>query len=199
MFIRLQIKKMVHIVIFGAPGSGKGTQSEKIIEKYGFAHISTGELLREEIAHDTEAGRIAKERIDKGQLAPDDLTFAILANHLNEIPDAKGVVFDGFPRTVAQAKKLNALVESYNSSVNMVINLVVNEAELINRILQRSKTSGRSDDNLETIEKRLITYHSKTEPLLDFYKNEGKLVNIQGEGTVDEIFARVCEAMEEML
>ena len=187
---------MVYIVLFGAPGSGKGTQSEKIIAKYGFKHISTGELLRKEIKQDTEIGRIAKARIDKGHLAPDDLTFALLANRLNEISDAKGVVFDGFPRNVTQAEHLEILAESHGNKIDIVLNLVVNEKELINRILHRGKTSGRSDDNLETVKKRLTIYNNQTKPILDFYKKEGKLIDIQGESAIDEIFAKICEAID---
>ena len=189
---------MTQIIIFGAPGSGKGTQSEKIIAKYGFEHISTGDLFRKEIAQNTEIGRVVKELINKGQLVPDDVTCILLANRLNEISnsDAKGVVFDGFPRTLTQANDLQALVKSYGNKIDLVINLVVNEKELVNRMLLRGKTSGRSDDNLETIEKRLITYRNQTEQVLDFYKKDKKLVDIQGTGSIDEIFEKICDAID---
>ena len=187
---------MLHVILFGAPGSGKSTQSEKIIEKYGLEHISTGKLLRSEIAQDTEIGRIVKTQIDNGELVPNDLIFTLLTNRLNEKSNVNGVIFDGFPRTKTQAKDLENFFKARGSKIDIVINLAVNEKELISRILQRSETSGRSDDKLETVEKRLTTYNNQTKPILEFYKNDGKLVDIQGERSVDEIFEKICEAID---
>ena len=187
---------MTNIILFGAPGSGKGTQSEKIIEKYGFEHISTGDLFRKEIAQGSDFGRTVKELMDNGQLVPDHLTIELLKNHLSQLSAAKGVIFDGFPRTVNQASELKNLIEAQGNKIDAVINLVVDEQELIARILRRAQSSGRSDDNLETVQKRLATYRNQTEPVLDFCKENGVLVcDIPGVGTIDEIFARVCEAI----
>ncbi len=187
---------MLNIVIFGAPGSGKGTQSELIIKEYGLDHISTGDVLRAEIKGETELGKIASGYIEKGQLVPDELIIDILAKVLDSKKDSKGVIFDGFPRTIPQAKALKKMLNERNTDVSVMLNLQVDEEELINRLLERGKVSGRSDDNLETIKSRLEVYHNQTAPLADYYIGEGKHVAIKGMGTVEEIFGRIKEAIQ---
>lgn len=187
---------MLNIVIFGAPGSGKGTQSELIIKEYGLDHISTGDVLRAEIKGETELGKIASGYIEKGQLVPDELIIDILAKVLDSKKDSKGVIFDGFPRTIPQAKALKKMLNERNTDVSVMLNLQVDEDELINRLLERGKVSGRSDDNLETIKSRLDVYHKQTAPLADYYIGEGKHVAIQGMGTIEEIFGRIKEAIK---
>ncbi len=182
---------MFNIVIFGGPGSGKGTQSEKLIEKYGLEHISTGEVLRTEIAAQTELGKIAAQFIEKGQLVPDELIIDILASVFDSKRGSKGVIFDGFPRTIEQAKALKKMLAERGTEVSAVVALEVEDAELIERLLNRGKISGLSDDNLETIQKRLQVYHSQTAPLIEHYKNENLYHPIKGDGTVDEIFERI--------
>lgn len=189
---------MFNLVIFGAPGSGKGTQSENLINRYGFFHISTGDVLRDQIARNTEDGRLADKYISKGHLIPDELMVKILADVLDENKDkaSKGIVFDGFPRTVHQAEALDVMLAEHGSEIHAVIGLEVDEEELIQRLLNRGKTSGRKDDNLETIKERLVVYHNSTSPLKDFYTANGKYRNIDGTGSVDEIFARICKEID---
>lgn len=186
---------MLNVVIFGAPGSGKGTQSELIIKEYGLDHISTGDVLRGEMKADTELGKIAKGFIEKGQLVPDELIVDMLANVLDSKTASKGVIFDGFPRTIPQAKALKEMLNKRGTDVSVMLNLQVDEDELINRLLERGKVSGRSDDNLETIKSRLDVYHKQTAPLADYYVGEGKHVAIHGMGTIEEIFGRIKEAV----
>lgn len=189
---------MFNIVIFGAPGSGKGTQSENLIAHYGLFHISTGEVLRDHIARGTELGKIADKYISEGHLIPDDLMISILSSILDTTPEAKnGVIFDGFPRTIDQAKALNTMLAEKNAQVDAVIGLEVDEPELIDRLIKRGIDSGRNDDNLETIKKRLVEYHSKTQPLQEFYVEEGKYISIEGTGSVDEIFDRIKTSIKE--
>ena len=188
---------MFNLVIFGAPGSGKGTQSERLINEYGLHHISTGELLRNEIAKGTELGKIADSYISKGHLIPDDLMVKILAEELDTNPaTAKGVIFDGFPRTIAQAKELNKLLEERGTAVHAVIGLEVDDDELTDRLIKRGKISGRSDDNPEAISKRLDIYHSTTKPLKDFYTAEDKYHPINGKGSVDNIFNDIKKTVD---
>ncbi len=188
---------MFNIVIFGAPGSGKGTQSENLIANYGLYHISTGEVLRDHIARGTELGKIADGYISEGKLIPDELMISILADILDNTPEAKeGVIFDGFPRTINQAKALKKMLAERNAAVDAVVGLEVEEAELIDRLLKRGKESGRSDDNMETIKKRLDVYHSQTQPLHDYYKEEGKYLGIKGHGTVDAIFSDIKKSIK---
>ena len=186
---------MLNVVIFGAPGSGKGTQSELIIKEYGLDHISTGDVLRSEMKNDTELGKIAKDYIEKGQLVPDELIVNMLAKVLDSKENSKGVSFDGFPRTIPQAKALKVMLNERGTDVSVMLNLQVDEEELVKRLLERGKVSGRSDDNLETIKSRLEVYHKQTAPLADFYVEEGKHVAIQGMGTIEEIFGRIKEAI----
>lgn len=191
---------MLNLVIFGAPGSGKGTQSERLIEEYGLHHISTGEVLRDHIARGTELGKIADSYISKGQLIPDELMIDILSHILDEEPAAqKGVIFDGFPRTINQAKALNRMLASRGSKVHAVVGLEVNDDELVDRLIKRGQQSGRADDNLDTIKQRLHVYHNQTQPLMDFYKHEGKYHSIQGSGSIDSIFNSIKTSLNRAL
>ncbi|WP_303027145.1 adenylate kinase [Duncaniella muris] len=188
---------MFNLVIFGAPGSGKGTQSEKLIDRYGLTHISTGDVLRKEIAAGSELGKIADSYISKGQLIPDDLMVDILASEFDRLrPQSKGFIFDGFPRTIPQAEALKKMLEERGEEVHSVIGLEVADEELMERLIKRGAESGRSDDNPETIGNRLKVYHSTTSPLRDYYTAEGTYRAIQGSGRVDEIFSRITEAIE---
>lgn len=189
---------MLNIVIFGAPGSGKGTQSERIVEKYGINHISTGDVLRAEIKNGTELGKTAKGYIDQGQLIPDELMIDILASVFDSFKDSKGVIFDGFPRTIAQAEALKKMLAERGQDVSVMVDLDVPEEELMVRLIKRVKDSGRADDNEETIKKRLHVYHSQTAPLIDWYKNEKKYQHINGLGTMEGIFAEICEAVDKL-
>lgn len=189
---------MLNIVIFGAPGSGKGTQSDKLIEKYRLFHISTGDVLRDNIKRGTELGAIAKDYIDKGQLIPDDLMVSILADVLdvNREQARVGVIFDGFPRTIAQAQALDAMLAERGTGVTAVVGLEVPEEELVQRILLRGKLSGRADDNLETVKNRLDVYHNQTAPLRDYYQKQGLYRAIEGLGAIDDIFGRICAVVD---
>ncbi len=188
---------MLNIVIFGPPGSGKGTQSENLIKTYNLAHISTGDLLRKEISTNTQLGYLAKQHIDKGELVPDDVIIGMIDSFLEKLDKkAKGVIFDGFPRTVEQAKALKETLQGYKTDVSIMLNLEVPEDELVTRLIERGKTSGRSDDNLETIKKRIDVYNKQTKPVMDFYKKEGKLANINGVGSIEGIFGKISEAVD---
>jgi adenylate kinase len=188
---------MLNIVIFGAPGSGKGTQSDLIIKEFGLEHISTGDVLRAEIKNETELGKTAKSYMDNGKLVPDSLIIDILASVLDSKgKDINGVIFDGFPRTIAQAEALNSMLAERGTGVSAVIGLEVPDEELIKRIIARGKTSGRSDDNEETAKKRLDTYYSQTLPLKDFYIQEGTYAKIEGVGSIETIFGDIKKAIE---
>lgn len=189
---------MLNIVIFGAPGSGKGTQSEKIVEKYGINHISTGDVLRSEIKNGTELGKTAKGYIDQGQLIPDTLMIDILANVLDGFQESKGVIFDGFPRTIAQAEALKQMLAERGQAVNIMLDLNVPEEELMTRLIKRGQASGRADDNEETIKKRLIVYHNQTAPLIDWYKAEGLHRHINGTGELEDIASEIYKAIEQV-
>ena len=192
-------KKMRNIVIFGAPGSGKGTQSDKIIEKYGFEHISTGDVLRNEIKNETELGRTAKQYIDKGQLVPDELIIDMLAKVYDSYGSGhQGVIFDGFPRTIPQAKALKKMLADRGHSVAAMIELDVPEDELMTRLIKRGQESGRSDDNEETIRKRLDVYHGQTAPLIEWYEKEGIRNHINGLGGLDRIFGDICKVIDNL-
>lgn len=190
----------MNIVLFGAPGSGKGTQSEKIIGKYGLKHLSTGELLRDHIKRGTELGKIADSYISKGELIPDDLMIRILDHTLDTIEDAgKGVIFDGFPRTIPQAEALKKLLQRRGSDLHAVVGLEVPEEELVERMLKRGKETGRADDNEETIKNRLSVYHKQTHPLRDYYTAEGCYIPINGSGSVDDIFRDIAGQLDSRL
>ncbi|MBO4984723.1 MAG: adenylate kinase [Bacteroides sp.] len=189
---------MLNIVIFGGPGSGKGTQSEKIVEKYGINHISTGEVLRAEIKKGTELGKTAQSYIDYGQLIPDELMINILAGVLDSFVDSKGVIFDGFPRTIPQAEALKKVLAERGQEVSIMLDLDVPEEELIARLIKRGQESGRADENEENIKKRLVVYHNQTAPLIDWYKQDGKYQHINGFGKLEDIFAEICEAVDKV-
>ena len=189
---------MLNIVIFGAPGSGKGTQSDLIVKQYGINHISTGDVLRAEIKNGTELGKTAKGYIDQGQLIPDELMIDILASTLDGFKESKGVIFDGFPRTIAQAEALKKMLAERNQEVSVMLDLEVPEEELMKRLIKRGLESGRADDNEETIKKRLVVYHTQTSPLIDWYKQDGKYQHIKGFGILDQIFADVCTAIDKV-
>lgn len=187
----------MNIVLFGGPGSGKGTQSERLIKKYGLHHISTGEVLRDHIKRGTELGKIAKSYIDEGQLIPDELMISILDEVLeNEAKDKPGVIFDGFPRTIPQAKALNELLKKRSKELHAVVGLEVPDEELVKRMINRGKQTGRADDNEETIKKRLKVYHDQTSPLKDHYKKEEKYVTIDGNKEIDDIFDTIVKELD---
>src|ERR1700744_3413212 len=180
---------MFNIILFGPPGSGKGTQSEKLIAKYGLKHLSTGDLLRSEIATATPLGLEAKSFMDKGQLVPDEVVIGMISSALDENSEAKGFLFDGFPRTAAQAEALDKLLELKKTSINLMLALEVSEEELVKRLLKRGETSGRSDDtNEKVIRARIAEYQTKTTAVAEYYKKFNKVVLVKGEGTIDTIF-----------
>lgn len=181
---------MFNLILFGPPGSGKGTQSEKLIAKYNLKHLSTGDLLRSEISRKTPLGIEAKKFMDKGQLVPDEVVIGMISYALDDNRGANGFLFDGFPRTSAQAKALDKLLELKHVSINVMLALDVTEGELVKRLVKRGETSGRTDDNNEqVIRTRIIEYNKKTSPVAEYYKKANKAVMIKGEGTVEEIFA----------
>jgi len=180
---------MFNLILFGPPGSGKGTQSEKLIARYGLKHLSTGDLLRSEIGNQKELGLAAKSFMDKGQLVPDEVVIGMIDAAVTNNPQASGFLFDGFPRTKAQSEALDELLSKKGAAIDVVLALDVTEGELIKRLLNRGLTSGRSDDTKEeVIRARIAEYHNKTSAVADYYKQFGKVVFIKGEGTVDEIF-----------
>lgn len=188
---------MFNLILFGPPGSGKGTQSEKIVDKFGLVHLSTGNLLRAEIAGKTPLGMEAKNFIDKGQLVPDEVVIGMIDTMLERHSGVKGFLFDGFPRTVAQAEALDKLLSLRKTSITKVIALEVSEEELVDRLLKRGATSGRTDDTDESIiRKRFAVYKAETEPVAEHYKALGRFESIKGEGSVDDIFAAISHSIE---
>lgn len=190
---------MTNIILCGAPGCGKGTQSEFIVEKYGLTHISTGDLMRKEMASGSELGELLNSYISKGQLVPDEVTIKLLEQHIDSLPEnTKGLIFDGFPRTLNQAKELEKMMTRRGDKTAMLIDINVPEEELITRLINRGKTSGRADDNMETIKKRLAVYHDQTRPVDDYYELLGKYTRIQGLGTIAEIFGRISRVLDKI-
>ncbi|HAO46910.1 MAG TPA: adenylate kinase [Ferruginibacter sp.] len=188
---------MFNLILFGPPGSGKGTQSEKLIAKYGLKHLSTGDLLRSEIREQTPLGKEAQNFMDKGQLVPDEVVIGMISSALDNNPNAKGFLFDGFPRTAAQAEALDKLLELKEAPIAVMLALEVSEEELIKRLLKRGETSGRSDDTNESVIRARITeYHNKTAVVADYYKQFDKVEMVKGEGTIDEIFNRLCTEID---
>lgn len=188
---------MFNLVIFGPPGSGKGTQSEYIIEKYGLKHLSTGDLLRAEKNSGSELGNRIKELIDRGELVSDELVEEMVKNNVMRNHEAAGFIFDGFPRTTAQAAWLDNMLASIGESVTLMLSLDVADDELRTRILERGKMSGRADDqNVDIINNRISVYHKQTQPVIDFYAEQGKYVSVNGVGSLDDVFSRICHAMD---
>lgn len=190
---------MLNIILCGAPGCGKGTQSEFIVNKYGLTHLSTGDLFRAEMASDSELGKTFKSYIAQGHLVPDELVMEILAKHIDSLPtDTKGLIFDGFPRTLNQAVQLEKLMKQRGDKTAVLIDINVPEDEIIRRLIERGKTSGRADDNLETIKERLVVYHEQTRPVDDYYELTDRYVRIQGMGTISEIFGRISRVLDKI-
>ena len=188
---------MFNLILFGPPGSGKGTQSEKLIAKYNLKHLSTGDLLRSEISRKTPLGIEAKKFMDKGQLVPDEVVIGMISYALDDNPLANGFLFDGFPRTSAQAQALDKLLELKHTSINVMLALDVSEEELVKRLVKRGETSGRTDDsNEQVIRTRIIEYNKKTSPVAEYYKKANKVVMIKGEGTVEEIFVGLTKEID---
>ncbi|WP_031528919.1 adenylate kinase [Dyadobacter crusticola] len=190
---------MLNLILFGPPGAGKGTQSEKIIAKYNLIHLSTGDLLRSEIQAGSELGLRAKTLMDQGILVPDEVVIGMIDNKLKEHKDAAGFIFDGFPRTVKQAEALDQLLATYNESISVMVALSVSDDELLARLLNRGKTSGRPDDqNVELISKRIQEYNNKTRPVADYYEEQGKFVAIDGIGEIEHIFSEITASISSL-
>ena len=190
---------MKYYILFGPPGAGKGTQSKLMVEKFNLHHVSTGDLLRNEIAKGTELGVLAKSLIDKGNFVDDAIVEQMIENEIENNPHVSGFIFDGFPRTVTQAEALDSILRNKNIRVGVMLNIDVEQNELVKRLLNRGKTSGRADDNLNTIQERINVYEQKTMPVIQFYDKQGKHVRIKGSGTLDEVFAQIEAAIDARL
>ncbi|MFY8019625.1 MAG: adenylate kinase [Bacteroidia bacterium] len=190
---------MLNLVLFGPPGAGKGTQSAKLIERYSLVHLSTGDIFRANIKGETELGLLAKSFMDKGQLVPDEVTINMLSAEVKKNPDAKGFIFDGFPRTSAQASALDDLLKSMNSSISLMLALEVEEAELKRRLLIRGKDSGRADDqDPAVIQKRIDVYNAETFPVRDYYQAQNKYKGVDGIGEIETIFNQLCTEIDSL-
>ncbi|MFW5793030.1 MAG: adenylate kinase [Bacteroidota bacterium] len=187
---------MLNIIIFGPPGSGKGTQSSLIVQKYNLVHLSTGDILRQEIEEQTAVGKEAKKFIDDGLLVPDEIVLKILYHKASDNALAEGFVFDGFPRTIVQAEILDKMLEKRKMPIDVVISVEVKEEELFKRMMGRAEDSGRSDDNEETIKKRIEVYKNQTYPLIDYYRRQGKLVAVNGMESVDKVFEKISRSID---
>ena len=191
---------MFNLILFGPPGSGKGTQSEKLIIKYGLKHLSTGDLLRSEINRQTALGLEAKNFMDKGQLVPDEVVIGMISSALDDNTGARGFLFDGFPRTSAQAEALDNLLYIKKASIAIMLAMIVSEEELVKRLVKRGETSGRSDDNNEqVIRARIAEYHSKTAAVADYYTKFEKVITVKGEGSVEDIFNALCKEIDQRI
>lgn len=190
---------MFNLVLFGPPGSGKGTQSENIVTTYKLQHISTGDLLRDEVSRHTPLGIEAKKYMDQGMLVPDEVVIGMISGKIDDAPDARGFVFDGFPRTRMQAEALDKLLEFKQTQIHLVLALDVPEPELVKRLVGRGVTSGRSDDTEEVIAKRIKEYHSKTQPVADYYNEQGKLEHVTGDHTIAETFKTLSKHINKYL
>jgi adenylate kinase len=190
---------MLNIVLFGPPGAGKGTQSERLIEKYGLIHLSTGDVFRANIKGETDLGKLAKSYMDKGQLVPDEVTINMLKSEVDKHSDPKGFIFDGFPRTNAQAEALDELLSSMGTSISVMLALEVEEEELKVRLKKRAEVSGRADDaDPAVIENRIRVYNNETAPVKSYYQNQNKYIGIDGIGSIDEITARLFSAIDSL-
>lgn len=188
---------MLNIILFGPPGAGKGTQSAKLLEKYELTHLSTGDIFRYNMKNDTELGVLAKEYIDKGELVPDEVTVGMVEDFLDRNSEANGFIFDGFPRTIAQGEALDRIMDKKGQKIDLMLALEVEEDELVRRLLERGKTSGRADDQDEaTIRNRFKVYEEETSPLAKYYSDQDKYRGVHGMGEIDEIFNRLCAAIE---
>jgi adenylate kinase len=188
---------MFNLILFGPPGSGKGTQSENLIKKYGLKHLSTGDLLRSEIKHSTPLGMEAKQFMDKGQLVPNEVVIGMISSAVDANPHVTGFLFDGFPRTTAQAEALDKLLEFKKTSISLMLALEVSEEELVKRLLHRGQTSGRSDDTNENIiRERINVYHNETSAVAEHYRKTNKVEMVEGEGSIDDIFAGLCKEID---
>ena len=191
---------MLNLVLFGPPGAGKGTQSQNLIDRYGLRHVSTGDILRAEIASGTVLGIAAKKLMDQGILVPDEVVIGMVENLVKDNLDAKGFIFDGFPRTVAQAEALDAMLARYGSSITVMVALIVDHETLVNRLLQRGQTSGRPDDqNRDLIERRVIEYREKTTPVAAFYAKSNRFQEVNGIGEISAIFEVICDKIDTVL
>ncbi len=191
---------MIHIVLFGPPGAGKGTQAKMLSEKYGFNHISTGEVIRNEIQRGTALGKQVKEVIESGRLASDELVIGIIEEYMASHSDCKGNIFDGFPRTTPQAEAFDVILEKHANRVDVMVSLDVPDEELIARLLLRAEVSGRADDADESvIRNRIDVYKAQTAVVADYYAKQGKYIPIDGLGTIDEVFARLCEVVDRVV
>ena len=191
---------MLNLLLFGPPGSGKGTQAERLVKKYNLVHLSTGDMFRYELSNNTELGILARSYMDKGQLVPDSVTISMLEKRVVTDKDAFGFIFDGFPRNIVQAEALDTLLTKNNTAIKALIELVVDEDHITERILLRGKTSGRSDDNDESIiRKRFNIYKNETEQVADYYAKFGKTYKLNGVGDIDAIFQSVCNLINNLL
>jgi len=190
---------MFNLILFGPPGSGKGTQSENIVKTYQLQHISTGDLLRDEVSRQTPLGTEAKKYMDQGLLVPDEVVIGMISSKIDEMPDTRGFIFDGFPRTKAQAESLDKLLEFKNTQIHLVLSMEVPEKDLVKRLLNRGITSGRSDDTEEVIEKRVKEYHAKTELVATHYSAQAKLERIKGDGSIEETFKLISKQVDKYL
>ena len=191
---------MTNIILFGPPGSGKGTQATKLVAKYGLLHISTGDLFRYNLKNNTPLGQEAKKYIDKGDLVPDSVTISMLKDKVNENKEVNGYIFDGFPRTIPQAEALNVLLGEDNQTVSALIALDVDDEEIVKRLLERGKTSGRADDTDERIiRNRINVYKKETTPVYDYYDETGHSMKVKGVGSIEDIFGRLCAEIDQLV